>query len=421
MKNRSFLLFGLCIVSTSVCAQILKVVDSKTMEPIPFFHLYDPQKIHVMMGGPEGTVSLEELLSTYKDSLNISHLGYAPLALRKKDLDPTKSEIQLKLNPLIFELDEANAQILDEKELFKQFQTKLENKLSKNSWIVKVHTWEFLGSDQVNEQFGLMGFGGLMERKGKFGKFDNSNYFLLSEHARKNSDFELIGWHKSKRLFGVLLNEILYGVIQTKPKDLNVISSSREKLTYAITYGIDALNIELMISENAELLEINWNKDLNLNIADSIQFEPGRIRFLPDSELLVPIAVNLNYQRIATGTKHQFFLLSSVIPSPIDYRKFLSKNYALEDYYKLMVILGEYDDYDAGSAFFQNSKARFTSAKMAQFSGKTLNNPLEWVNISAVEEIAKRNVDDAGRAKIPEFYNYKIHLLNEYKKMGLTW
>lgn len=421
MQNRSYLLFFFCFLSTSIWAQSLKVVDSKTMETIPFFHLYDPQKINVMIGGPEGTVSLEELKNSFSDSIYISHLGYETIVIRKINLDLNNAEIQFQLHPLLFELDVAYAQILDENELFKQFQTKLENHLSKNSWLVRFHTWEFIGSEQVIDQFGLMGFGGLMERKGKFGKYDHSNYFLLSEYARKNLVLEFTGWHNTEKLLGVLLNEILYGIIQTKTKNVIALSSSREKLTFAITYGIEELNIELMISENAELLEINWTKDFNLNIADSIQFEPGRIRFYPDSELLVPIAINLNYQRIATGTKHQFFLLSSVIPSPIDYRKFLSKNYALEDYYKLMVILGEYDDYDAGSGFFQSSKASFASTKMTQFSGKTLNSRQEWINIKAVDEISKRNLDGAAKAKIPEFYNYKIHLLNEYKKMGLTW
>lgn len=422
MQNKSHLLILFCFVSTSISAQNLKIVDSKTMEAIPFFHLYDPQKINVMLGGPDGSISLEELQNTFSDSMFISHLGYETLVLRKRDLDQTMSEIQFQLKPLVFELDEANAQILDEVELFEQFQTKLENQLSKNSWLVRVHFWEFIDdSEQVIEQYGLMGFGGLIERKGKFGKYDHSNYFLLSEYARKNSDLEFRGWHNTKNLFGVLLNEILFGIIQTKSKKVNVLSSSREKLTFAITYGIEELGIELMISENAELLEINWAKDIKLNISDSIQFGPGKIRFYPNSDLLVPIAINLKYQRQATGKQHEFYLLSSIIPSQIDYRQFLNKNYAVEDYYKLMVNLGDFDDYFSGSSFFQSSKARFASNKMAQFSGKTLNNNLEWVDTKAVEEIGKRNLDEAANAKIPEFYKYKIHLLNEYKKLGLTW
>ncbi len=422
MKNRSYLVFLLCFLSTSIWSQSLKVIDSKTMEPIPFFHLCDPQKIKVMIGGPEGTVSLEELKNSFADSIYISHLGYESLFLRKMDLDPTKLEIKLKLNPLIFELNEVNAQILDEEKLFELFQTKLENQLSKNSWLVGVHTWEFINdSEQIIEQYGLMGFGGLIERKGKFGKYESSNYFLLSEYARKNSDMEFRGWHNTKKLFGALLNEILFGIIQTKPRNVNVLSSSREKLTFAIKYAIDGPDVELMISEDAELLEINWTKDLKLNIADSLHFESGRIRFFPNSELLVPIAVNLNYGRLATEKQHQFYLLSSIIPSPLDYRKFLSENYALEDYYRLMVSLSDYDDYDTGSSFFQSSKARYASNKMAQFAGKALDNRLEWVDAKAVEEIGMRKLDDAAKAKISEFYKYKIYLLNEYKKMGLTW
>jgi hypothetical protein len=425
MKNRQYLGFLLCFLTQSIWAQSLKVVDANTLEPIPFFHLYDPQKSKVLMGGPEGTVSLDELISTYADSLYISHVGYETMSLRKEDLDLNSPEILIKLQPLVFELEEARAQILDEEQLFIRFQTKLKNQLSKNSWLVRVHSWEFIdGSKQVIDQYGLLGFGGLMERKGKLSEYDGSNYFLVSEYARKTAVLEYVAFFDTKDIFGVVLNELLQGIAQAKPKKVSVLSSSREKLTFAVSYRIEELKIEFMISEAAELLEIKWTGplDLNLSFTDNIRTESGKIRFYADSELLVPISVNLKFERISTKKQHQFYMLSSFIPSPLDYRVFLSENYPLGDYYKLMAQLGDLDDYDSKATFFQSSKARFESKKMTQFAGKSFDESISWIDITAKAQYAtRRMVDDSMKAKVQEFYEYKIALLGEYKKLGLTW
>jgi len=421
MNVKYFICLFFFFLITSVGAQVIQVVDAETGEPIPFFHLYDYQKSKVLMGGPEGTVSLIEVIESFQDSVYISHLGYDKIGLMASSLDSNQSKFTFELHPNFIQLGEAQAQVFDEEQLFVRFQQKLKLRLSQNSWLVRVHFWELInGTSQVTDEYGLLGFGGLAERKGKFGIYDKSNYFLLSQHARRNFEVEQNGWHSTKDLIGIIANEILWLIQEAKFKKVDVLNSQREKSTFVVNYRLDELDVQLKISEEAELLEINWENPISLNLADEIRIDSGEIRFFPDSELLVPISFRVDFLRIQSQTRHQFFLLSSFIPSPMNYRSFLSENYKLEDYYNLVGQLGNFDDFNSTHRFFQSSKARFETRKMAQFSKISLDQNLDWIDGNAIDLISKKN-PEADKAKVNEFYLYKKALLEELGKLGMAW
>ena len=76
------------------------------------------------------------------------------------------------------------------------------------------------------------GFGGLAERKGKFGIYDKSNYFLLSQHARRNFEVEQNGWHSTKDLIGIIANEILWLIQEAKFKKVDVFEFTKRKINF---------------------------------------------------------------------------------------------------------------------------------------------------------------------------------------------
>ena len=57
------------------------------------------------------------------------------------------------------------------------------------------------------------------------------------------------------------------------------LNSQREKSTFVVNYRLDELDVQLKISEEAELLEINWENPISLNLADEIRIDSGEIRF----------------------------------------------------------------------------------------------------------------------------------------------
>ncbi len=421
MKTNYCFIVWFYFFTSIASAQTLKVINAETNESVPFFHLFDSGKSKILMGGPDGTLSVADILENFSDSLFISHIGYETLRFSITQLDINKSEIQFRLRPLDFELDQVSAGVLDEVELFARFQTKLKNKLGSNSWLVRVHSLDVVnGPSQVIEQYGLLGFGGLVERKGKFGEFEKSNYFLLSEYARRTKTAERNGWFTSKDLIGILLNEILWSIQSSKMNKVEILDSDREKSTFFISYKLKDLQLNIKISEEAELLELSWENSISLNLADKVKFESGEIRFFPDSELLVPISLHVNFERLDSQTKHQFFMLSSFIPSPLDYRAFLSENYKLEDYYALMGQLANYDDFNSISPFFESSKAKFQARKMLKFAGNPIDDSKLWEDEGAIEYIVRQN-PGVDKEKVNEFYKYKGQLLDELKKLGLRW
>ena len=49
------------------------------------------------MGGPEGTVSLIEVIESFQDSVYISHLGYDKIGLMASSLDSNQSKIYIRI------------------------------------------------------------------------------------------------------------------------------------------------------------------------------------------------------------------------------------------------------------------------------------------------------------------------------------
>ncbi|WP_268032941.1 hypothetical protein [Algoriphagus sp. PAP.12] len=421
MKCKFLIALIISFFPTFSSAQVLKVVDAKTLIPIPFFHLYDSLKSKVLIGGEEGEVPIQEILKVYQGSVHISHVGYEKSVLNLNDFVNVNIDVVWELTPIEIQLEEVKAQVFDEDQLYRDFQKKLKDHLSLNSWLVRVHTLELISEEgQLIEQYGLFGFGGLVNRKGKFAKFDKSNYFLISEYARKNGDISPEGWFTTKDLLGVLLNEVFLYLEEVKPKDVEVLNSFRDGAIFLVKFQLGDLGLELVISEDVELHEINWNKPLELNLGDNINVKPGKIRFYPNSDLLVPISINFDFEIVKSNQKRQFFMLSSFIPNSLNYQLFLSKNYELADYYRLMTVLANYDDYNSEDVFFESSIAKFENRKMSKFSDFDMIEKVNWIDNDALEVIFDRN-PEADKKKVDEFYIYKKSLIEEFRKLGLTW
>lgn len=425
----SLLFFGVrFFLVQNVFSQSLKVLDSETKDPVPFYHVYDPAKTSILLGGPDGKVLIEDIALLKTDSVYISHLGYETLKLAVGKLDQKNEDLKIELVPLTYELDEVEAQIVDEEKLFRKFQSALENKLGKRGWMVRAHTLEFAsGKKYLTEEYGLLGFGGLINRKRSQGKENQySNYFWITEYSRRDHDKNLgrVWYTTNKQILTMVLNDLLLELQTLKPKKVEAVESGSSKGRYSVIFQIAELNMELILSENADLLEMSWKgpREHYLWNTEKISIDYAKIRFFENSELLVPISMDIKFTREVTGLDHRFLMLASFIPSALDYSLFLPEDYPLQGFYNVMGSISGYDVFDSKSTFFIGSKARFETQKMEAFSGVSGFTNRKWVDLTFEEYLASQTeLSPEQRAMGKDRYAFKLRFIEYLRSQGLAW
>ncbi|MHA7129863.1 hypothetical protein [Algoriphagus namhaensis] len=425
----SFLFSLVCILSVQMTfSQSLQVVDLETKDPVPFYHVYDPAKTSILMGGPDGKVLIEDIALLKADSVYISHLGYESVKLATGELSQKNADIKIELVPLTYELDEVEAQIVDEEKLFRSFQTALKNKLVKREWVVRTHTLEFVSGDKfLTEEYSLMGFGGLIDRKRSQGKENQySNYFWITEYSRRDHDKNLgrVWYTTNKQILGMVLNDLLLELQTLKPKQVQAIESGSSKGKYSVIFRIAELNMELILSENADLLKMSWKgpREHYLLRSENIVIESAKIRFFENNELLVPISMDIKFTREATGLDHRFLMLASFITSELDYSALLPEDYPIQGFYNLMGGITGFDVYNSKSTFFSGAKARFETQKMEAFGGISGEKDRDWVDLSFEEYLASRTeLTPENLAMLNERYAFKLRFIEYLRSQGLAW
>jgi len=414
--------FLICCLSSSLWAQSLKVVDRKTKLAVPFYHLFDFKREVVLLGSSDGENSLLEIYDAFSDTIFISHLGYETGRFVVSHISNPITDHVLELAPSFFDLDSVSAKVMDEGQLFREFQEKLKKELLGNSYLVRLHLWENIPSkDYFEENFALMGFGGIVERKGRNGSFDRGRSFFLSEASRKSKEYDRNELFTTKDLIGIVLNELLKEVRDVNTKSVIPTESSHENGKFTVQYNFKETGLQLVLSENGNLLKLFWKKGkyFHLPNSDAIRADFGEFRFYDNELVLVPISIDLEYEHLISKELRNVYALASFIPSPIAFEQFLTKNYKLEDYFRLLNLVETMTGFDSKNPFFQSNKAQYAIRQMEKFTSLTFKER-NWVNISP-SEILERSNDSSLKIQFEEIIHYRKELIGYYKSQGLVW